>query len=141
MALVLVTEKLADRGLELMREAGHDVKVELDLSPDDLIEAVRSANALVIRSATQVTAEVLEAGRDPIHREERPGPQGYAKRHGRILHSAGTPRQIFCVGFAVAHGAASIASRLRTARRRTLDLFQIEFRKRSRRLHKLEVLG
>ena len=66
MALVLVTEKLADRGLEVMREAGHDVQVRLDLSPEDLIEAVRPANALVIRSATEVTAEVLEAGRELV---------------------------------------------------------------------------
>jgi D-3-phosphoglycerate dehydrogenase len=66
MALVLVTEKLADRGLELMREAGHDVQVRLDLSAEELIEAVRPANALVIRSATQVTEEVLAAGRELV---------------------------------------------------------------------------
>ena len=56
----------ADRGLELMRDAGHDVVVRLDLSPEELIEAIAPANALVIRSATQVTAEVLEAGRDLV---------------------------------------------------------------------------
>src|SRR5580698_732373 len=66
MALVLVTEKLADRGLEVMREAGHDVEVKLDLSPEELIEAIRPAHALVIRSATQVTAEVLEAGSELV---------------------------------------------------------------------------
>jgi D-3-phosphoglycerate dehydrogenase / 2-oxoglutarate reductase len=65
-ATVLVTEKLADRGLELMRDAGHDVVVRLDLSPEELIEAVATAEALVIRSATQVTADVLERGRDLV---------------------------------------------------------------------------
>jgi D-3-phosphoglycerate dehydrogenase len=40
MARVLVTEKLADRGLEVMREAGHEVDVRLDLSPEELIEAI-----------------------------------------------------------------------------------------------------
>ena len=61
MARVLVTEKLADRGLQVMADAGHEVDVRLGLSPDELIEAVRGANALVIRSATKVTAEVLQA--------------------------------------------------------------------------------
>jgi D-3-phosphoglycerate dehydrogenase / 2-oxoglutarate reductase len=64
MAIVLVTEKLADRGLELMRAAGHQVDVRLDLSPEELIEAIAPANALVVRSATQVTADVLKAGRE-----------------------------------------------------------------------------
>src|SRR3984957_9638983 len=66
MAVVLVTEKLADRGLELMRDAGHDVQVRLDLSPDGLKEAIAGAHALVIRSATQVTADVLEAGKELV---------------------------------------------------------------------------
>jgi D-3-phosphoglycerate dehydrogenase len=62
MARILVTEEIADGGLERLRAAGHDVDVELDLSK--LMTAVRGAHALIIRSATQVTAEVLEAGSD-----------------------------------------------------------------------------
>src|SRR6478735_10480892 len=61
MKRVLVTEQLADSGLEAMRGAGLDVDVRLGLSPEALLDAVRGAAALVIRSATQVTAEVLEA--------------------------------------------------------------------------------
>ena len=44
------------------RTAGHDVDVRLDLSPDELLEVVVGAEALIVRSATQVTAEVLHAG-------------------------------------------------------------------------------
>ena len=66
MARVLVTEKLAERGLELLRSAGHEVDVRLELSPEELLEAVRGAHALVIRSATQVTDEVLAAGSDLV---------------------------------------------------------------------------
>jgi D-3-phosphoglycerate dehydrogenase / 2-oxoglutarate reductase len=65
-ALVLVTEKLAERGLEVMQEAGHQVDVRLELSPDELIEAIRPANALVVRSATQVTSDVVRAGRQLV---------------------------------------------------------------------------
>jgi D-3-phosphoglycerate dehydrogenase len=61
MKRVLVSEQLADSGLEAMRGAGLDVDVRLGLSPEALLDAVRGASALVIRSATQVTADVLEA--------------------------------------------------------------------------------
>ncbi len=63
---VLVAEELAERGLESMRAAGLDVDVQVGLSPEALLEAVPGAAALVIRSATQVTADVLEAGTDLI---------------------------------------------------------------------------
>jgi len=63
---VLVTEELADRGLDHMRAAGLDVDVRLGLSRDELLAAVPGAAAIVIRSATQVTAEVLAAATDLV---------------------------------------------------------------------------
>jgi D-3-phosphoglycerate dehydrogenase len=66
MARILVTEKLADSGLDAMAAAGHDVDVQLGLTPEQLVDAVKGANALVIRSSTTVTAEVLEAGTDLV---------------------------------------------------------------------------
>src|SRR2546423_298361 len=65
-ARVLVTEPLADRGLDAMRAAGLDVDVQVGLTPEQLLDAVRGAAALVIRSATQVTAELLAAADDLI---------------------------------------------------------------------------
>jgi D-3-phosphoglycerate dehydrogenase len=64
MARILVTEEIAEGGLDRLRAAGHEVQVELDLSR--LLDVVKGANALIIRSATQVTAEVLEAGADLV---------------------------------------------------------------------------
>ena len=66
MARILVTEKLAAPGLELMANAGHQVDVQLSLTPAELVQAVPGAAAIVIRSATQVTDEVLAAGRDLV---------------------------------------------------------------------------
>jgi D-3-phosphoglycerate dehydrogenase len=63
---VLVTEKIAEGGLDRLREAGHDVDVREGLSPEELLEAIVGAHALIIRSATKVTAEVLAAGTDLI---------------------------------------------------------------------------
>src|SRR5712691_11715797 len=65
-ARVLVTEPLAERGLEAMRGAGLDVDVQVGLSEVQLLEAIKGAHALVIRSATKVTAEVLDAGTDLV---------------------------------------------------------------------------
>ena len=61
MATILVTEEIADRGLEILRSAGHEVRVSLGLSPEELIAAVFDAHALIIRSATKVTKEVIQA--------------------------------------------------------------------------------
>ena len=66
MARVLVSEKIADGGLDALRAAGHEVDLQLDLSPEDLLTAVKGAHALIIRSATTVTAEVLDAGTDLV---------------------------------------------------------------------------
>jgi D-3-phosphoglycerate dehydrogenase len=66
MARVLVTEKIADGGLDALRAAGHDVDVRTGLSPEELLEVIPGAHALIIRSSTQVTAEVLAAGTDLI---------------------------------------------------------------------------
>lgn len=66
MARVLVSEKIAERGLDVLRAAGHEVDVRLDLTPETLLEAVKGAHALIIRSATTVTAEVLDAGTDLV---------------------------------------------------------------------------
>ena len=66
MARVLVTEEIAQSGLQELRNAGHEVDVRLGLSPAELLEAVVGANALIIRSATQVDAATLEAASDLI---------------------------------------------------------------------------
>jgi D-3-phosphoglycerate dehydrogenase len=60
MAKVLVTEELAESGLDLLRARGHDVQVRLDLSAADLRLYVSEVDALIVRSATQVDAQLLE---------------------------------------------------------------------------------
>jgi D-3-phosphoglycerate dehydrogenase len=64
MARVLVTEKIADKGLDLLRDAGHEVDVQIGLDAAGLISAIAGAHALLIRSATIVTADLLAAGTD-----------------------------------------------------------------------------
>ncbi|WP_419554058.1 hydroxyacid dehydrogenase [Candidatus Poriferisodalis sp.] len=62
MARILVAEELADAGLDMLRAAGHDVDVRTGLSTDELRDAIAAAQALIVRSATQVDADLLAAG-------------------------------------------------------------------------------
>jgi D-3-phosphoglycerate dehydrogenase len=61
MARVVVAEEIAESGLDVLRAAGHEVDVRLGLDADELLAALEGAAGLIIRSATQVTAEVLAA--------------------------------------------------------------------------------
>ncbi len=66
MVRILVTEEIADAGLDRLRAAGYDVDVRLGLAPAELPGAVAGASALIVRSATRVTPEVLAAGSELI---------------------------------------------------------------------------
>ncbi|WP_232686833.1 phosphoglycerate dehydrogenase [Halobacterium zhouii] len=61
---VLVTDPIADAGLERLRDTGFDVQTAYEADGDDLLEAVAGADALVVRSGTEVTREVFEAAPD-----------------------------------------------------------------------------
>src|SRR5437868_953231 len=60
---LLVTDTLAESGLAILRKADD---VELDYRPglkgDDLLRAVRESDALITRSGTAVTPELVNAG-------------------------------------------------------------------------------
>ncbi|MDR2721322.1 MAG: hypothetical protein LBB35_00430, partial [Coriobacteriaceae bacterium] len=62
MAKVLISEKLADEGIAILKDKGHDVDVLLDLTPEELVATIPAYDALIVRSATQATREVIEAG-------------------------------------------------------------------------------
>jgi D-3-phosphoglycerate dehydrogenase / 2-oxoglutarate reductase len=66
MARILVTEEIAPGGLQKLRDTGHDVDVKQGLSADELMTEIKGASALIVRSATQVTGEVLEAGSELV---------------------------------------------------------------------------
>jgi D-3-phosphoglycerate dehydrogenase len=59
---VLVSDKLADIGIKMFKEAeGVDVDVKVGLTPDELKAIIKDYEALVIRSATKVTEGFLKA--------------------------------------------------------------------------------
>ena len=58
---VLVAEKIADSGIEKLKEE-FDVDVKTGLSPEELVAEIPAYDALIVRSATKATREVIEAG-------------------------------------------------------------------------------
>ena len=61
---VLVSDPLAEAGLNLLREAGLDVTVRTGLSPTELIATIPAYDALIIRSGAKVTADVIAAAKN-----------------------------------------------------------------------------
>ncbi|KAL1319733.1 hypothetical protein HN51_003401 [Arachis hypogaea] len=59
---ILVSEKLGSAGIEVLRAFGH-VECAYDLSPEDLCKKISSCDALIVRSGTKVTRQVLEAAK------------------------------------------------------------------------------
>ncbi|XP_062156726.1 D-3-phosphoglycerate dehydrogenase 2, chloroplastic-like [Alnus glutinosa] len=59
---ILVSEKLGDAGLEVLRSFGH-VECLYGLSPDELCSKISSCDALIVRSGTKVSRQVFEASK------------------------------------------------------------------------------
>ncbi len=83
---VLITEELAAAGVEKLR-AEHDVEIAIGLTHDELVDKIRDADALVVRSATQVTADVFGAA-----------------QHLQVVGRAGIGVDNIDLGAATAHG-------------------------------------
>ena len=60
---ILITEPIAQEGIDLLRYELPEAQIEvrLDLSPEQLLALIGSYTALVVRSQTHVTGELLEA--------------------------------------------------------------------------------
>jgi len=62
---VLATDKLSQRGVEILQQAeGLQVEVKNNLSPQELLQVIGDFHALIVRSTTKVTEAVLEAGKN-----------------------------------------------------------------------------
>ena len=61
MPRVLIADDLSPRATEILTQAGFDVTVRVGLKKGELLAVIGQFDGLAVRSATQVTAEVLEA--------------------------------------------------------------------------------
>jgi D-3-phosphoglycerate dehydrogenase len=60
---ILVCDPIHDDGIKILREAGYNVILKTSITAPELIRIVGEFDALVVRSRTKVTEEVLEAGK------------------------------------------------------------------------------
>jgi D-3-phosphoglycerate dehydrogenase len=61
---ILVSDAIAEEGIAKLREAGFEVEVKTGLKPEELIKAIPEYDGLIVRSATKVTREVIQAGKN-----------------------------------------------------------------------------
>lgn len=57
---VLIADAIDEKGIESLREVG-EVDVKTDISPEELLQDIENYNAIVVRSRTKLTREVIEA--------------------------------------------------------------------------------
>ena len=60
---VLIPEKFSKDGIAVLEDAGYDVTFKPDTTPEQLLDMIPDYDALIVRSATTVTREVIEAGK------------------------------------------------------------------------------
>ncbi len=60
---VLISDKVSPRAVEVLRESGIEADLRTGLDEDELIAVIGDYDGLIVRSATKVTARLLEAAR------------------------------------------------------------------------------
>ncbi len=58
---ILVSDGIEAIGAEILKNAGFEV-IEKKYSPEELVQNIKDYNAIIVRSATKVTKEVIDAG-------------------------------------------------------------------------------
>jgi len=58
---VLIADEISEKGVEVLRNAGHEVDVKTKQKEDELVSIIGGYDAMVVRSATKVTRKIIEA--------------------------------------------------------------------------------
>ncbi len=58
---VLVSDNISPKGVEILKKAGLEVDVKTGMKPEELKACIGGYHGLVIRSATKVTSEIIDA--------------------------------------------------------------------------------
>ncbi len=61
---VLVSDNISSKGVDILKKAGLEVDVKTGLKPDELKAIIGKYHALVVRSATKATADIIEAAKN-----------------------------------------------------------------------------
>ena len=58
---VLISDNISPKGVEILKNAGLEVDIQTGMSPQELKAKIGPYHGLIIRSATKVTSEIIEA--------------------------------------------------------------------------------
>lgn len=61
MIRVLVSDPITPAGIDLFKEAGFEVEVKTDHTKEELLAKIKDYDALIVRSQTKVTSDIIEA--------------------------------------------------------------------------------
>ncbi len=61
---VLVSDSISQKGIVILKNAGLEVDVKTGLKPDELKNIIGSYDALIVRSATKVTADIIKSAKN-----------------------------------------------------------------------------
>lgn len=61
MVRVLVSDPITPVGIDLFKKAGFEVEVKTDHTKEELLAKIKNYDALIVRSQTKVTADIIEA--------------------------------------------------------------------------------
>jgi D-3-phosphoglycerate dehydrogenase len=59
---VIITDPIAKEGVKMLKDAGLEVDEKPGIPPDELVKTIPAYDAIIVRSATKVTADVINAG-------------------------------------------------------------------------------
>ena len=60
MKKILITDSISDKCIKELESAGYDVDYKTDFSPEALKKKIRDYNALIVRSASKITSDIIE---------------------------------------------------------------------------------
>ena len=64
---ILVTDPIAEAGLDRLRDAGHEVSIDYDIDGGPALEdALSGVHGLIVRSGTDVTRSVFDSADDLV---------------------------------------------------------------------------
>jgi D-3-phosphoglycerate dehydrogenase len=60
---IIVTEKISEKGMQVLQESGAQVDLKLKMPREELLEVIGGYDAIIVRSATKVNEELFENGK------------------------------------------------------------------------------
>ena len=57
---IIVAERIADEGIQYLKDKGYEVDVKYGMSPGELLDIIDDYDSIIVRSVTKVNAELIE---------------------------------------------------------------------------------